>query len=434
MNAEFDELDFWEDNDSLVKLTVKHKIRDDFSEDNKYYPLLSNISDVEGVIAEHSELNKNENWLQFALFKDNDKYYFFDVRKNSTELKLYVDDNKFICPYCQSSLIAVSSHIRKGTRILAHLRHSNSANEVVKNCIFNTSNKRCIEYRNDFYSGESYRHKKLKMRIYKLAKSKKLKIFIPDEYEIIENLKSYETKVEFTRKEVTIVDALLEQRVLKKNEETKGYQPDIVLITDTGEHIYCEITVLNGKTVNDYHDIWNKLNKPVLEIKYSENEIINDVFNILDTFNNLNYIDETEELFLFNDATVRFLYSPVIDKARKEYHISRLKIAENFKKDEEIKELKKLETARYNNAKKDLWLTIMRMIEWYRDKTKFKVYYNSLFMKWTDELGKDLPLEWNNIEYNGFILNLKLPTVVWNMLSVNKVKFNKGYKNVNYLK
>lgn len=427
MNTEFERLD---DDFSLVNITVKHKRRDDFSEENKYYPLISDISDVEGVIAEHSELNESDKWLQFALFKDNNNYYFFDVRKNSTELKLYVDENRFICPYCQSSLIAVSSHMRGDTKVPAHLRHRTSNDEAVRNCIFNTSNKAYLEAKKNFYAGEGYKHKRLKMRVYKLAKSGKLKIAIPDEFEIVEDLEQYESQADFTRRDVSIVDAMLEQRVLKKDSKTKGYQPDVVFITDEGEHIYCEITVASGKTVSEYHAVWHRLKKPVIEIKYSENREIDKILNILDTFKEMDYIDENEELFLFNDATVRFLYSPIVDAARKEYHLSRLKLAEKKREHDKARELKILERDKYRIARKELWMKIMKYVDWYREKTRFIVYYDSYNDAWVDRFGKSLWLSWNNVEYNGVTINFKLPDIVWHMLLVNGIKYNKGYKEI----
>lgn len=423
----------YNDSDNLVQLKVKHKHRDDFSDDNKYYPLFSNITDKIGVIAEHSQLNENEKWLQFALFKSDDKYYFFDVRKNAAELRQYVDDCKFICPYCGGDLFMVASHIRNGCqkKIPTHLRHKQSDDELVQSCIFNTGNKNYKDMRNEFFSGESYKHKSLKLRLYKLAKAGKLELLIPSAYDIVENLVSYEAKANFQLKPVRIVDALVETRVLKKDEVSDGYQPDLVLISEDGEYIFCEVTVSSGKTVEQYYTIWDRLQTPVIEFKYNENREMTQILNMMDAVKQMNFLEdelsEHEELFVFNSATMRFLYSPIIDSARKEYHTKRTILADKLKADYEAALSAKRLIIKQRDSRKEFWAKLMALIDWYYNKTNFKVRYDRYNKKWVDSSGKELWLEWNHLNYNDVILNLKLPKIVWKMLSTNGIIYNRGY-------
>lgn len=303
-----------------VIVSLEHKMRDDFTKENKYYPLISDIRDKEGVMIEHRKLNGNDWRLHYALLKTNNKYYFFDIRKNVMEIKKYTDEKEFICPYCGGILSPVPDYYRKDRKdkIEAYLRHKHSENEKVKNCIFNLSNKDYKKKQKGYFEGESLKHKFFKIEMYKKAKEGTLFLNLYESYELVE--KDYDVEIKWNERKVKIVDAYMERKVLKKDEITNGYQPDLVLISDKGEHIYCEITVTSGKTVEEYYDIWRRLNKNVIEIRESDNKGMYEKNNIC-----------------FEELKIRNLYSIVIDRARREKHKRNIELAEKKRKEMERK-------------------------------------------------------------------------------------------------
>ena len=428
MNNEF-QIELLEDeiieDESTVCIDVKHKLRDDFTEDNIYYPLISDISDDEGVLAEHSLLNTDDNWLQFALFKDKGDYYFFDIRKNAIELRDYAEDSKFICPCCKGALTAVSAHTRcvngEVIKVPTHLRHLKNDDSDYLNCMFNKGNKNHQELKDKLYSGESFKHKKLKLRIFNLAKKGKMELSIPYDYSVVVDKANFEASVDFDYEIIKVVDAVLEKRVLKKDDITNGYQPDITFITDTGEEIYVEITVASGKSVSKYSTIWNRLKRPVIELKYSENKDVTRTFNFLDACEAIDLTDPDAEVMIYSNVSIRFLYSPIVAVAREQYHVARLKQAnlrrvylEEQRKKAEIK-IKKKETRTF------LWKGILKFTEIYREQKNYLIYYNYSERSWyldgypiSDEL-----LIKGFLSYKNEWFMFTLPKQVWQILAIN---------------
>lgn len=156
-------------------MKILDKSRNILDETNKYTLLDSDITDQDGVMAEHFILNGSKE-LHYALMKQDNKYFFFDIRKNPTELKMLTDDGKFICPYCLNELSPCNGYIKQnGVSVEPYLRHINSSDIKVKSCIFNKGNPNWEKNISDYFNGESVAHKALKQYIFSLAKDGLLK-------------------------------------------------------------------------------------------------------------------------------------------------------------------------------------------------------------------------------------------------------------------
>lgn len=414
---------------SPVELFLEHKIRDDFSDSNKYYPLISNIDDLAGVIFEHRLLNNNNDYLQYALFKYNNKYYFFDVRTNTTELKMYVDDKSFICPFCKQDLIPISPHIRTNkdgsiSSIPAHLRHKNN-DESIKVCIFNSKYKLAQQEKERLWASESVIHRGIKLRMEHLIKRNGLKIYLPTEFEIIRNDTIFSSEVNFKYDMVNITDVDVEVTALVKNDSTNGYRPDLTFITETGDKIFCEVTVTSGKTVSEYYDIWRSLNKPVIEIVYCKNKGYNPTeYEVLENLSRIDFLDKKAEVLILNNATMRFLYSPVIDAARREHH--KVKAIQADKKKTQVARLinSKKQNISLSVNEKELNDLIISVVYSYAEKENIQIYYNKFRKVWLGSNYEELQSEPRIIYYKNCELPFNLPSIVWDILKINGFKID----------
>ena len=64
---------------------LRFKNNDYILDETELIPLISDINDVEGVLFEHEELNKNSRRLEFALIEHGGEYYFIDCKKSIKE-------------------------------------------------------------------------------------------------------------------------------------------------------------------------------------------------------------------------------------------------------------------------------------------------------------------------------------------------------------
>ena len=61
------------------------------------------------------------------------------------------------------------------------------------------------------------------------------------------------------------------KRIEKGNEEVGGYKTDITAYDKNNKEIYIEVTYQTGKTVEEYYNKWNKLNRNVIEVRKKDN-------------------------------------------------------------------------------------------------------------------------------------------------------------------
>lgn len=384
--------------------------------------LLYDINDTDNVMAQQSAVSDMWNTtspLQTALFKRNGKYYFFNANYAPAELRKDVDDEQFICPYCKSPLQLCNGSYNEilGENNARFVRHIYTGEDSpAAKCILNTGND-FEKKRKKYFKGEGMMHKKTKIILYRMAKEGILKLNVPCNYMLNTNSFDY-TYVDLEYKEVTIVDAVMEKQVLNKDYKTNGYRPDIIFYTDTGEEIYCEITCANGKTVNDYYDIWHRLNKTVVEVRYYDNRYI---INALNEDNYTNDVIDDDEVFhdlliASYETNFRYLYDPVINKARKAKDecdisnahlrdIDRLNILRDIHREALSKKLNRF-ISRYAKRNNLVKLNFNNKNEWCNRETGevFKSVWKTVK---TDEfLIRKCALEgvWNDIRSAGYIV------------------------------
>lgn len=370
-----------------IDTDIESKRGDQLEEDKKLIPLISDINDRDGIIAEHMDLNgENSKYLKYALINIDGKHYFFDVRSNAMELKQITYENKFICPYCKSDLSIVPGYEKqinnKTIKVEAFLRHY-SKDEKRKDCIFyDSQDSREKKYK--MYTKEGIMHKKLKSKIIRNAKS--LTFEVPKIYKVISDLKKYTCKVEFVKYTTKkIIGAESEKKVLSKDESTKGYIPDIILYTEDGDEIYVEVTVSSGKMVSDYYDIWKRLGKTVIECKLRDDNIF-----------------------------FRYLYDPVRDKARRE-SVSTAAILAN----KEVYEVKKFISS-----------TVKAIKEKLKEDYNMKVKNINGSIVLVTSKGKICETKWKHIVYRNKIYNRKEAEVVWKRLKEAGFDIRSGYYKV----
>ena len=321
----------------------KLKNRDNLNIFTGIVPLISDINDLDGVLDEHCKLNYNYNYLKYALIKKNNQYYFIDAKNTTVEHRKNTDNNLIMCPYCHTGLSPISGHYKmqfgKKIYIDNYFRHTEDVN-----CLFRNGINSDKKYREDIdYIGETYRHKILKWSTYNIANSGNLYLKMPKSYKLIVDDINYKSKVEFNYKIEHIIKADMEKRILKKDDTSKGLQPDIIFYTESGNRILVEITVGNGKTVQEYYDRWSRLNNVVLELRFSDNKHI-DYSPIYDK--SIESIkDITISDYKFDDnRNFRFLYDPLLNDARNDIFYKNIELADAKKKEcmmLEIEELKK---------------------------------------------------------------------------------------------
>ena len=317
---------------------LKLKNNDHISEGIEFTPLISNIDDSEGVLIEHRELNKNSNKLEFALIEHEGEYYFIDCKK-SIRQDVYITDGKnYICPKCRQELALTSGYTRSDDiKVDSYLRHIASDKECDFKNYYNSKeiDKSCKKK----YTGEGKTHKYLKLSTHRNIIDYGIRLNIPIGYSI--NIIDNKPVVEFEYKEVLLNNADTEKTILKGDNITKGYRPDITSYTSDGETVYIEVTNQSGKTVKEYYDIWKRLNKTVIEVRK--------VDNVDDSINYEDYIDEYGfdgegyyEDMVKEDKVFRILYDPIGEEARKERNKIAIDIANKKKLSEQKEYLKKL--------------------------------------------------------------------------------------------
>ena len=344
----------------IKSIDISKRYGEDNSTENIYYKLQSDINDLCGVMAEHSIFNTTPGYLQFALIKEeNNDYYFFDVRKNSTELKKISSGKKFICPCCKEELFAKRGYInRYGTEVPSYLSHYNSDKE----CIFKTNS---LSDKRKLFSkiSESYIHYQTKIAFFKLANLGLLRFKVLDSYEIIRNDDNLTVTAIDKYKDVHIIKADMEKQALKKEGDVKGFRPDLTFYTTNNEKIYCEVTYTSGKTINVYYDSWNKSNTLTIEI----------VPQLDDNFN-IRFLNENEIKELYNvtnlhikvpDVVFKYLYSPVsINRERELHEIRKEQAILRASREKELIELeRRRKIAKQIEAKRRLEIEEKKRIE-----------------------------------------------------------------------
>ena len=83
-----------------VENRLKFKNNDHILKGIELIPLISDIDDIEGVLIEHKELNRNSKRLEFALIEHEGEYYFIDCKKSIREDVYITDGKNYICPGC----------------------------------------------------------------------------------------------------------------------------------------------------------------------------------------------------------------------------------------------------------------------------------------------------------------------------------------------
>ena len=218
----------------------------------------------------------------------------------------------------------------------------------------------------------------------------------------------------FEYKTVSIKEAEIEKQVLKKDEDTRGYRPDIIFYTDEDETIYVEITNSCGKTVNDYYEIWERLDKTVIEVKKYENC-------------NISYMemDEDDQFFHIYDETIfRFLYNPIMDKARREQLELMAELSDRKKEYEQNQYNKKCKQHIYDTLKKI---------------KNYTMFFNNLTIVKEDKEYKYISADnfykhknyWFNLTYEDAIVNLKIPNIIANEFKYyDEINIKFGYKKI----
>lgn len=369
---------------ALIDTYIEEKKGDELYCENELIPLQSDINDNDGVIAEHILLNgEYSDRLKYGLISMDGKYYFFNVLNNSPELKNFVDNKKAICPYCKSNLSTVHGYERvmnnKRISVDPFLRHD-QGEENSKECIF-YYNKESEESRIKEYSKESIKHIKIKMKLIKEATDLMFKL--PNKYEIITDKDNYTCNARITdyiAKKVVKVEA--DKKILRKDNITKGYVPDLVLYTHDGDEIYVEVVANSGKSIHDYYDIWRRINKTVIECRMIDGKL-----------------------------KFSYLFNEVRDKARKAV----------LKNTKALVEKKRLENVNEINC----LIAIMENHVAKRYRLKRKTVDGWPVLVTAD--GEPYEYKWNHIIYDDVILNKKLPKAVWIMLKRNGINVREGY-------
>lgn len=307
--------------------TLNFKNNDHITEGVEFVPLISDINDTEGVLIEHQELQGDSVKLEFALIEHKKNYYFIDC-KSSVKEDVYITDGKaFICPNCRQELALISGFERKNAKVESYLRHKISDNGCIYKYFYNNIYEDA-ERKN--VCNEGYTHKQLKLSTLRNIVDHGIKLNVPSDFSI--EIKDGKPIVDFKYKEIFLTDALKEKKVLNGDSLTKGYRPDIVSFTDNSETVYIEVTVNSGKRVDEYYDIWQRLNTTVIEVRKKDN--VEDRKNESDIYS---HCDDK----VIRKKVFRILYSPVVEKARQEKNEIAMRIADEKRKKEQKEILKK---------------------------------------------------------------------------------------------
>lgn len=242
---------------------IKFKNNDNLANRSKLIPLLSDINDKEGIIIEHSKLNESNN-LKYALIKYDNRYFFIDSERIIMEIKQYTDNHKIMCPNCKQDLYVMQGYKRdNGTEVKAHLKHYINSEDCDFKQYYNSKSKKINKGK---FIGESKIHKELKLSIATEINSKGIYLNIPISYNI--EIDRYECWANIQYEKTYIDRAEIEKWAIEKgNEEVGGYKPDITAYDKNNKEIYIEVTYQTGKTVEEYYNKWNKLNRNVIEVR-----------------------------------------------------------------------------------------------------------------------------------------------------------------------
>lgn len=338
-----------------MKLQMKN--RDNIHEFNNLIEV--DINDKDELLAKHKILNTDNDYLHFGLLRIDDKYYFFEVDNFVAEYKS-IEGVDFLCPYCKEPLFARSGWVNKKTKnkVRDHLCHY-VKNKDESPCIFRTDYK-SSKLKKKYYTSESFKHSFVKEQIFNYINNNTCEIEIPCKYKIDVNYKDYSSKVSYEYEKIKLVECEKEKKVLNKDDKTNGYRPDILAKDSLGNDVYIEITNCQGKTVNEYMDIWKRLGKQVLEVKVS------DYYNL-----GINFIN---------------LYNSVIEESR----------IENLKVMQELA------------GKRKLWETIKLAIDKYKFMENIKTIKKNGRYVYVDDKGNEVKSFWKCIYLNGSSKNMKV--------------------------
>ena len=330
------------------------KNRDNIHEFNNLIEV--DINDKDELLAKHKVLNTDNDYLHFGLLRIDDKYYFFEVDNFVAEYKS-IEGVDFLCPYCKEPLFARSGWVNKKTKnkVRDHLCHY-AKNKDESPCIFRTDYK-SSKLKKKYYTSESFKHSFVKEQIFNYINNNTCEIEIPCKYKIDVNYKDYSSKVSYEYEKIKLVECEKEKKVLNKDDKTNGYRPDILAKDSLGNDVYIEITNCQGKTVNEYMDIWKRLGKQVLEVKVS------DYYNL-----GINFIN---------------LYNSVIEESR----------IENLKVMQELA------------GKRKLWETIKLAIDKYKFMENIKTIKKNGRYVYVNDKGNEVKSFWKCIYLNGYSKN-----------------------------
>lgn len=373
---------------------IKFKNNDNLADRSKLIPLLSDINDKEGIIIEHSKLNESNN-LKYALIKYNNRYFFIDSERIIMEIKQYTDNHKIMCPNCKQDLYVMQGYKRdNGTEVKAHLKHYINSEDCDFKQYYNSKSKKINKGK---FIGESKIHKELKLSIATEINSKGIYLNIPISYNI--EIDRYECWANIQYEKIYIDRAEIEKWAIEKgNEEVGGYKPDITAYDKNNKEIYIEVTYQTGKTVEEYYNKWNKLNRNVIEVRKKDNVDVE-----ISCSQEEGYL---KEIYIHDDKVFRFLYSPVLDEARRE----KLRI-ESILATKEKEEFLKKEHINFIYEK-------LRNVKRYLEASKnVKVVKNGKEYKYIANNGYEYKNYWFKASFKDVSINLKIPNIVVDLLN-----------------
>ena len=373
---------------------IKFKNNDNLTNRSKLIPLLSDINDKEGIIIEHSKLNESNN-LKYALIKYSNKYFFINSEQIIMEIKQYTDNQKIMCPNCKQDLYIMQGYKRKnGIEVKPHLKHYINSEDCDFKQYYNSKSKKINKGK---YTGESKIHKELKLSIATEINSKGIYLNIPTSYNI--EIDNYECWANIQYKKIYVNKAEIEKWAIEKgNEEVGGYKPDITAYDENNREIYIEVTYQTGKTVNEYYNKWGKLNRNVIEVRKKDNIDIE-----------INYSQEEgywKEIYIHDDKVFRFLYSPLLDEARKEKLRIETVLATREKEDLLKKEHINFIYEKLRNVKR--YLEVSRNV---------KVIKSGKEYKYITSNGYEYKNYWFKATFKDTSINLKIPNIVVDLLN-----------------
>ena len=373
---------------------IKFKHNDNLANRSKLIPLLSDINDKEGIIIEHSKLNESNN-LKYALIKYNNRYFFIDSERIIMEIKQYTDNHKIMCPNCKQDLYVMQGYKRdNGTEVKAHLKHYINSEDCDFKQYYNSKSKKINKGK---FIGESKIHKELKLSIATEINSKGIYLNIPISYNI--EIDRYECWANIQYEKTYIDRAEIEKWAIEKgNEEVGGYKPDITAYDKNNKEIYIEVTYQTGKTVEEYYNKWNKLNRNVIEVRKKDNVDVE-----ISCSQEEGYL---KEIYIHDDKVFRFLYSPVLDEARRE----KLRIEAILATKEKEEFLKK----EYINFIYEKLRNVKRYLE---TSKNVKVVKNGKEYKYIASNGYEYKNYWFKASFKDVSINLKIPNIVVDLLN-----------------